>query len=59
MEHRRWVRFHQFYNWSYAPVRENGQRRHPMLLPYEELSAEEKAKDAYAWEMLGRLSERQ
>ena len=59
MEHRRWVRFHQFYNWSYSPVREDGQRRHPMLLPYEELSAEEKAKDAYAWEMLGRLSERQ
>ena len=59
MEHRRWMRFHQMYNWSYAPVRDNALRHHPLILPYEELSAAEQAKDAYAWEMLGRLSEKQ
>ena len=58
MEHRRWMRFHQMYNWQYAPVRDNARRRHPLMLPYEQLSAAEQRKDAYAWEMLGRLGER-
>ena len=57
-EHRRWMRFHQMYNWQYAPVRDNALRRHPLLLPYEQLSVPEQRKDAYAWEMLGRLGER-
>ena len=55
MEHRRWMRFYQMYNWQYAPKRDNDLRRHPLLLPYEELSQEDRVKDAYAWEMLGRL----
>ena len=55
MEHRRWVRFYQMYNWRYAPQRDNALRRHPLLLPYERLSPEDRVKDAYAWEMLGRL----
>ena len=58
MEHRRWMRFHQMYNWQYAPVRDNVSRLHPLLLPYEQLSVPEQRKDAYAWEMLGRLGER-
>ena len=58
MEHRRWMRFHLLYNWTYAPLRNDACRRHPMLLPYEELSAGEQAKDAYAWEMLGRLAQK-
>lgn len=57
-EHRRWMRFHQMYNWQYAPERDNARRRHPLLLPYAELSEKERSKDAYAWEMLGRLAER-
>ncbi|MBR4579329.1 MAG: ion transporter [Oscillospiraceae bacterium] len=57
MEHRRWMRFYQMYNWQYDPVRDNDQRRHPLLRPYEELSEADRRKDAYAWEMLGRLGE--
>ena len=57
MEHRRWMRFHQLYNWQYAKVRDNSRRRHPMLLPYEQLSASEQAKDSYAWELLGRFGQ--
>ena len=55
MEHRRWMRFSQMSNWTYAQMRDNRQRRHPLLIPYEELSEEEKRKDDFAWELLGRL----
>ncbi|MBO5555697.1 MAG: hypothetical protein J5927_00780, partial [Oscillospiraceae bacterium] len=54
-EHRRWLRLHWLYNWEYDPVRANDQRRHPLVLPYEELDETERRKDDFAWEMLGRL----
>ena len=28
--------------WSYGPVRDDAERKHPCLIPYEELSEEEK-----------------
>lgn len=55
MEHRRWLRFHLMYNWSYDPVRDNRLRHHPLMLPYHQLSAPERHKDSYAWEIFGRL----
>ena len=55
MEHRRWLRFHLMYNWSYDPVRDNVLRRHPLLVPYEQLSPAEQQKDSYAWEIFGRI----
>ncbi|MBQ3380969.1 MAG: hypothetical protein IJG58_04270, partial [Oscillospiraceae bacterium] len=57
LEHRRWLRFYELYNWEYDPVRDNGMRRHPMIQPYEALSPAEQKKDAYAWEILGRIAE--
>ena len=56
MEHRRWMRFYQMYNWQYAPKRDNALRSHPLLLPYSQLSKADQVKDAYAWEMFDRLS---
>lgn len=55
LEHKRWMRFHQMNNWSYAPVRENELRHHTLLVPYEELTKEEQALDDSAWEILGEI----
>ena len=57
IEHIRWGRFHSMYNWRYAPERDNDMRRHPMLIPYDELSETEKAKDDNAWELINTLAE--
>lgn len=57
IEHERWMRFHLLNNWRYDPVRDNAGRRHPLLLPYEQLSAEEQRKDDYSWELLKDLAE--
>ncbi|MBR0445038.1 MAG: hypothetical protein IJK14_06680 [Clostridia bacterium] len=57
MEHRRWMRFYQMYNWRYDPERNNALRHHPQIIPYDQLSESERKKDAYAWEMLGRLAD--
>ena len=55
MEHRRWMRFSQMYNCTYAPVRDNSRRLHPLLIPFEALPPAEKKKDDFAWELLGKL----
>ena len=57
LEHLRWMRFHILYNWEYAPQRDNAARKHPMLRPFEDLPANEREKDDYAWELLGLLAE--
>ena len=54
-EHDRWLRFHSLYNWRYAPVRDNALRRHPCMIPFDQLSVAEQAKDDYAWEQMTRL----
>ena len=58
IEHRRWMRFHQMFNWTFSPERDDLMRRHPLMLPYSELSEEDKEKDAYAWELLKVVADR-
>ncbi len=58
LEHARWCRFHLLYNWQYAPVRDNRKRLHHLLVPYEELSPEDRAKDDGAWLLFETLSDR-
>lgn len=57
IEHDRWVRFHAMYNWTYAPVRDNAMRRHPMMVSFDELSETDKAKDDYAWDIIGTIAD--
>ena len=52
LEHERWCRFHIVNNWRYAKTRNDSQREHNLLLPFEDLPADEKVKDSYAWESL-------
>ena len=44
LEHIRWCRFHYLHNWTYAEIRNDERREHNLLLPYSELSEEEKQK---------------
>ena len=55
IEHDRWVRFHAMYNWHYAPSRDNPRRLHPLMVPFDELTLADQAKDDYAWELIQSL----
>ena len=58
MEHQRWMRFLSLNNWRRGGKRNNALRIHPMLVPFEDLSPEEQAKDDYAWKLLGAISQK-
>lgn len=55
IEHDRWVRFHTMYNWRYAPNRDNSRRFHHLLVPFDDLTLADQAKDDYAWELISSL----
>lgn len=45
LEHIRWCRYYYIHNWEYGPVRNDSRRIHNSLIPFSELSEEEKLKD--------------
>lgn len=55
IEHERWVRFHARYNWTYDRTRDNSMRRHPSMLPFDELTLSDQKKDDYAWDIIEEL----
>ncbi|MBR3196124.1 MAG: hypothetical protein IKF50_05430 [Clostridia bacterium] len=57
MEHRRWMRFHELYNWRYGAERNDASRCHPLMVPFEQLTPEQQKNDEYAWEILGKMTE--
>lgn len=52
MEYIRWCRYHFMNNWDYAPKRNNGQRRHNLLVPFEKLDRKDQKKDMDAYLVL-------
>lgn len=53
LEHIRWNRYHYIHNWKYGPVTDKSRRIHNCLIPFSELSDEEKAKDIEAIQSKG------
>jgi hypothetical protein len=49
MEHDRWCRYMYIHGWEYAPVRDNSAKKHPLLVPFEQLDEHEWNKDAGAF----------
>ena len=47
-EHERWVAERLRQGWSAGPARDDARKRHPVLVPWEALSDEERRKDRYA-----------
>lgn len=56
LEHERWLRLHYLYNFRFATVRNDDMREHPSMVPFNELSMENKLKDDYAWYLLKELA---
>lgn len=48
LEHIRWCRYHYIHNWKYAAKRNDKKRLHNCLIPFADLSEEEKLKDVEA-----------
>ena len=57
IDHLRWLRFYNFYNWSFGPVRDDDARQHPMLSSYDVLTPEQKRERDASWEILGSIFE--
>ena len=51
-EHTRWCRFYYLHNWQYSAKRDNTQRLHPCLMPFEKLTLQEQEKDWWGYENL-------
>lgn len=49
IEHIRWARYYYMNNWQYDPVRNNEQKKHPLLVPYGDLDPIHQQKDDAAW----------
>jgi class 3 adenylate cyclase len=54
-EHDRWMNDRIRHGWTFAPVRDNGRKHHPLLVPWEDLSEPEKEKDRDAVRNMRRL----
>ena len=48
LEHIRWCRYHYIHNWKYGKITDSIKRTHNCLIPFSELSEEEKIKDIEA-----------
>jgi hypothetical protein len=54
-EHNRWVAERKRRGWTYAPVRDNARKHHPLMVPWDEVVETEREKDRSAIRNLPRL----
>ncbi len=56
LEHMRWMRFYAYNNWQYGEKRDPLHKLHPMYLPYEQLTEDQKKEKDNSWHLLDSLS---
>lgn len=54
-EHRRWMQQRTTAGWTYAPVRDDGAKHHPLLVPYSDLPEAQKDHDRQPIRLLPEL----
>lgn len=54
--HESWIKFKTLQGWIYGPVKNFAEKKHPSLVPYADLPASERAKDAVFHAIVGALS---
>ncbi len=47
--HQSWLAHKQLHGWVYGPEKNPDKKEHPCMVPYEELPAEQRLKDAFFW----------
>jgi hypothetical protein len=57
LEHDRWTRFHLFHGWRYDSVRDDREKCHNLLLPYDRLPEDQWIKDEDAFTMVPEIFE--
>ncbi|MCD8300161.1 MAG: potassium channel family protein [Clostridiales bacterium] len=57
IEHRRWMRFYAYYNWSYGPVHDEDERKDPRMCDYDEMDPRIRTYFDDAWELIGELGQ--
>lgn len=45
IEHTRWARYYFYNGWTYAPQRDNANKKHHLLIPFDQLEQQEGSKD--------------
>jgi RyR domain len=58
LEHARWLIDRQLAGWTFGQIRDNELKRHPMIIPFNELPEEEKEKDYRAARNIPRILRR-
>lgn len=53
--HENWVRFKLLHGWRWGPVKDEERKRHPLLVSYADLPAEQRAKEALFHAIVGAL----
>lgn len=53
--HVEWMRFKQENGWTLGPVKDEGKKEHPLLVPYRELPVDQKLKDALFFAIVNAL----